>query len=130
MSKYKWISKEVVLAIHAEQINEHGGQEGARDLSLLESALSKPKNKLAYNPKATPEALAASYCFGIINNHPFIDGNKRTGFVVMNLFLELNKLYITADKRSKYITIMEVASGIMTEKELSIWLKRNIAKLL
>lgn len=129
MSKYKWISKEVVLAIHAEQINEHGGQEGVRDLSLLESALSKPKNKLAYNTKAKPEDLAASYCFGIINNHPFIDGNKRTGFVVMNLFLELNQFYITADKRNKYIIIMKVASGMITEKELSIWLKRNVAKL-
>ncbi len=128
MAKFIWVREDVVLAIHAMQICEHGGQDGVRDIGLLQSALSRPVNRLAYNPKAKVEELAASYCFGIINNHPFVDGNKRTGYVVMNLFLELNGFLLSAAKISKYEVIMKVASGKMSEVKLAEWLKSNIKR--
>ena len=89
MSKYKWILESTVHAIHDEQIAEHGGLQGTRDITLLQSALARPQNLSLYeNPDIA--ALAACYAVGIAKNHPFNDGNKRTAFVVMELFLLLN----------------------------------------
>jgi len=89
MKEPTWILDEVVEAIHLRQIAEHGGSEGVRDTGLLSSALARPKNLFAYsNPKPDLAALAASYAFGIVKNHPFVDGNKRTAYVVCGTFLE------------------------------------------
>ena len=84
-----WLSLKIVLAIHDEQLAEHGGATGLRDAGLLESALARPLNHASY---ADPEVaeLAALYALGIVRNHPFVDGNKRTGYVARETFLELN----------------------------------------
>ena len=98
MSAWVWIQREVIVAIHEMQLAEHGGLEGVRDAGLLDSALGRPQNLAAYEaPDAA--ALAAAYGWGISRNHPFIDGNKRTGFVAAELFLSLNGYELTEQLR-------------------------------
>src|SRR5258708_10491386 len=97
MSKPIWIEAELVLAIHDRQLVEHGGAAGLRDEALLHSALGRPKNQLAYESADVVE-LAVTYTAGIVQNHPFVDGNKRTGFVVGILFLQLNGYPVTASE--------------------------------
>src|SRR5215471_16334060 len=98
----EWVRRDAALAIHDEQLAEHGGLSGVRDIGLLESALARPQQLKAYG-KPSPDiaALAAAYAFGIARNHPFIDGNKRTSSVVTRLFLTLNGYDITADDLSR-----------------------------
>ncbi|MES2460133.1 MAG: type II toxin-antitoxin system death-on-curing family toxin, partial [Armatimonadota bacterium] len=99
-----WLREDVVLAIHRRQLAEHGGSEGVRDSGLLSSALARPQNLLAYG-EPTPDlpSLAAAYAFGIVRNHPFVDGNKRTGYVVCRTFLIINGQDITASQQEKYL---------------------------
>lgn len=125
----KWISEETVLAIHRRQISEHGGKDGIRDYGLLRSALAKPQNNLAYGENVELADLAAAYAFGIEKNHPFVDGNKRTAFVVMRTFLLLNGFDLKASQEEKYLTIMELASGTLTENELADWIESRLQKL-
>ncbi|MGL5074500.1 MAG: type II toxin-antitoxin system death-on-curing family toxin, partial [Waterburya sp.] len=89
MSVPIWVEEEVVIAIHLRQLAEHGGSDGIRDRGLLESALFRPRNLFNYG-NSTIFDLAAAYGYGITSNHPFIDGNKRTSYVVMRTFLKLN----------------------------------------
>ncbi len=119
-----WIRDDVVRAIHRRQLAEHGGSEGVRDAGLLDSALARPKNLFAY-ADAAPElaALAAAYAIGIIKNHPFVDGNKRTAFVVSRTFLVLNGVDIDATKEEKYRTFMKAAAGMLTQDELADWFR-------
>ena len=127
MSGY-WIKIDRVLAIHARQIAEHGGEDGTRDRGLLESALARPENIAAYVPDADIAELAAAYAFGLIQNHPFIDGNKRTGYVVMETFLIRNGQRLDAAPQEKFRTIMGIADGTLTEDDLSQWLRPRIAR--
>ena len=122
-----WIAKSVALAIHEEQIAEHGGASGIRDDALLESALARPQNLAAYG-EPDLAALAASYAFGIARNHPFLDGNKRTSYVVTRLFLRLNGRDIKADEASRLQTWLALAAGNLTEEELADWLRTNLSK--
>jgi len=127
MPKPVWVRDDVVLAIHRRQIAEHGGLEGLRDIKLLESALAKPKNLYRYsNPKATIPMLAAGYAYGLTQNHPFVDGNKRTAFTVCRLFLRLNGMDLSASQEEKYKIFMKLASGKLTEKKLAEWLLHNL----
>jgi death-on-curing protein len=119
-----WIDLEVVLAIHDEQLAEHGGQAGVRDRGLLESALARPRNQFAYGEHALPR-LAASYAFGISRNHPFLDGNKRTSLVVAELFLDLNGLELTASDAECVTTFLQLAAGDLTEEQLTEWIARH-----
>jgi death-on-curing protein len=122
---WRWLSKAAALAFHEEQIGEHGGAFGVRDLGLLESALARPENLAAYEePDAA--ALAAAYAFGIAKNHPFVDGNKRTAAVLMETFLALNGFELTADDASLVVTILALAAGDMNEVELAAWLRANL----
>lgn len=98
---------------------------GVKDKGLLLSALAKPRNLHVYNANADIFSLAAAYGFGITQNHPFADGNKRTGYVVMNLFLALNGAGILASNDDKYKTMLQLASGNMSEEELTKWLRKN-----
>ena len=118
-----WINRELVLAIHSRQLAEHGGADGVRDEGLLESALARPRNRFAYEDP-TPEipVLAAAYAFGIARNHAFVDGNKRTAYVVCRTFLLLNGLDLTADRVERYTTFLSLAEGALTETELAVWL--------
>jgi death-on-curing protein len=121
-----WIRKDVVLAVHRRQIAEHGGVDGVRDSGLLESALSKPENLFHYeNPRPDIALLAASYAYGVVRNHPFIDGNKRTALVVCMLFLKLNGVELIASGEEKYQIFMELAAGGLTEKSLSEWIRAH-----
>lgn len=121
-----WINHEVVTAIHQRQIAEHGGIDGIRDKALLESALSKPLNRYSYdNPPPSIAQMAASYAYGIIKNHPFIDGNKRTSFVICMLFLQLNGLKCNAAKEDTYKVFISLASGGISEEEFAAWIAAN-----
>ena len=119
------LTLDAVLAIHRRQIAEHGGEAGLRDLGLLESALSRPRNIIAYAEKADTAASAAAYAFGIAKNHPFLDGNKRTALVVMRTFLILNGTDIDASQQDKYQTILALADGRLTEPDLAEWIRRQ-----
>jgi death-on-curing protein len=124
MSGPIWIDLEVVLAIHDEQLAEHGGQVGVRDRGLLESALARPLNQFGYGESSLAR-LAAAYAFGISRNHPFLDGNKRTSLVVAELFLELNGLELSASDAACVTTFLSLAAGDLTEDELAEWVTEN-----
>jgi death-on-curing protein len=115
MNEPIWIENELVLAIHDRQLVEHGGAEGLRDEALLHSALGRPRNPFTYETTDVV-ALAAKYTAGIVQNHPFVDGNKRTGFVVGVLFLELNGHRFTASEETAAQAVLELAAGRMDEK--------------
>ena len=124
---WRWISKEAVLAIHKEQLAEHGGSPGIRDEGLLESALNRPYNLFVYNNPGIAE-LAAAYAFGIVQNHPFIDGNKRTGFIVAVTFLILNGFDVIASEKDVIEIFLQLAESKLPEEDLSIWFKNNLIK--
>ena len=124
MRKPVWVRRDVVLAFHDRLLAEHGGAAGLRDEGLLESALGKPQNLFTYgNP--TLFDLAASYAFGLVKNHPFIDGNKRIGFATAVLFLELNGLRFTAPEVEVVLNTLALAAGKMSEAAYATWLKAN-----
>ena len=112
MKELIWIADGVVLAIHRRQLAEHGGLDGIRDEGLLQSALYRPQNLLAYSESPPDVAsLAAAYAYGIVKNHPFVDGNKRTAYVVMRTFLKLNGYDIQSSSEEKYQVWISLAEG-------------------
>ena len=123
-----WIPLEFVLEIHSKQILEHGGGDGVRDLALLESGLARPENAFAYGV-GDLSSLAALYGTGIIQNHPFIDGNKRTGLVVLELFLELNGWRSSASDEETLAAILSVASGEWNDEALANWLREFASRV-
>ena len=125
MNEPVWILDNVVVAVHQILLAEHGGTPGIRDEALLNSALAKPKQRFAYEPESSIFELAASYSFGIANNHPFVDGNKRTAFTVAVIFLELNGVSLEAPEPEVVIFFENLASGNLTEYELAEWLSGN-----
>ncbi len=125
MSEPVWIDDALVLAIHDRQLVEHGGAAGVRDESLLQSALGRPPNHLAYASSDIIE-LAMLYTAGILQNHPFVDGNKRTGFVVGVLFLELNGYRFTASEEAAAQSIIELAAGTIDETGFCAFLRANV----
>lgn len=120
-----WLLPAVVRAIHDEQIAEHGGGGGLRDAGLLESALDRPRDLLAYGT-LDMAALAAALGHGIARNHPFVDGNKRTAFVAVELFLELNDHALTADDAECVIVMLRLAEGSIGENDFAAWLRDRI----
>jgi death-on-curing protein len=121
---WRWLSKRAVLAIHAEQLAEHGGAPGIRDEGLLESALARPRHRAAYAQRDAAD-LAAAYGYGIVRNHPFVDGNKRTGFVAAATFLLLNGRAFEAAEADVATTFEQLAAGALTEQRLAEWLRVN-----
>ena len=119
-----WLSGDVLLAVHDEQLAEHGGAAGVRDLGLFESALSRPRNLVGYGNPDVCE-LAAAYGYGLARNHPFIDGNKRTAFVAVELFLVLNGFQLLADDASCILTMLSLAAGDLEEAAFADWLRQN-----
>jgi death-on-curing protein len=117
-----WLELTVVLAIHDEQLAEHGGQPGVRDYAALDSALSRPRHRFAYGSTSLAE-LAASLAFGISRNHPFIDGNKRTSLVVAELFLSLNAVELRATDADCVATFLALAAGELSQDQLTAWLE-------
>ncbi len=124
MRKWVWIERSVILAAHEEQLADHGGSPGIRDAGLLDSALARPLNRAAYGKPDAAE-LAAAYAFGLAANHPFVDGNKRTAFVAMELFLALNGHELVADDAGCVMTMLAVAAGTMKEADFAERVRRN-----
>lgn len=124
MSRWIWIEEAVVWAVHEAQLAEHGGSAGIRDSGLLASALARPLNLAAYgNPDGA--ALAAAYGYGLARNHPFIDGNKRTAFVCVELFLALNGSSLSADDANCVATMLALAAGDLAEADFAAWLRTH-----
>ena len=126
-ANWVWIDGTVIRAVHDEQLAEHGGAEGLRDLGLLESALARPPQLAAYGEPDTA-ALAAAYGFGLARNHPFVDGNKRTAFVAVELFLTLNSTTLTANDVECVLTMLDLAAGHLTEPAFAEWLRENTTR--
>lgn len=124
MTDWAWVTRDVVLAIHDEQLAEHGGATGVRDPGALDSALARPLNLVAYGAPDVA-ALAAAYAFGLAKNHAFVDGNKRTAFVVAEVFLDLNGFTLLADDADCVLTMLRLAASDLDEAGFADWLRRN-----
>jgi len=124
-----WIREVEVLALHRRLLSQFGGSDGVRDVALLDSALARPKNRLAYAElPPTLAELAAAYAFGICRNRPFVDGNKRTAMAVAFLFSEFNGAEVTASQQEAYLTFLGLAAGSTSEEELAVWFANNSAQ--
>ena len=117
-----WLTRELLLAVHDEQVAEHGGASGVRDLGLLESALARPLNRAAYGQADLAE-LGALYALAIARNHPFIDGNKRTAFVALETFLLLNGAELTASDAEATVLMLDMAAGAVDEAGFITWVR-------
>lgn len=126
MTEPRWLNILHVLAIHSDQIRAHGGSLGLRDRGLLESALERPRSRRHYDSGADLAALAAAYGFGLAQNHPFVDGNKRVSFQAMYLFLGLNGFRIEAPEEEVVTLVLSLASGQLDEPDLADWLRQHI----
>ncbi|MFY8047584.1 MAG: type II toxin-antitoxin system death-on-curing family toxin [Erythrobacter sp.] len=125
MSGWRWVSHRAALTAHAEQIAEHGGGAGIRDMGVFESAMARPQQLEAYGePDAA--ALAAAYAFGLARNHPFVDGNKRTANVVSLLFLLKNGWRVQADDADMTVAFIALAAGELSEDELADWFRQRV----
>lgn len=124
---WTWIAQHTINAIHDEQLAEHGGLPGLRDASMLESAMARPQQLAAYG-EPDLAALAASYGFGVAKNHPFVDGNKRTAFVAVELCLALNGGELLADDVACTMTMLALAAGELDEAAFAEWFRRNSAR--
>ncbi len=124
MTDPTWIDAQDALALHERLLSIHGGAEGLRDLALLESALARPRQLLAYAETSTLVELVAAYTFGLVRDHPFVDGNKRTGFIVGVLFLELNGRAFTATEEEATQAVLALAASNMDEADYAAFLHR------
>ena len=128
---WRWITKSALLLLHGESLAEHGGLAGLRDEGLLDSALARPLNLLAYadlaDPAGPPDvpALAASYAAGLAKNHAFVDGNKRVAFLASGLFLYLNGYRLQASQADATVTVYGLDSGDLTESDFAAWLRAH-----
>lgn len=125
MKRPKWLDVGIVMAIHGEAVYEFGGLGGLRDRGLLESAVDRPRNHLAYEPKSRLFQLAAALCFGLVKNHAFTDGNKRTALLAARAFLFLNGVALEPAEEDEVLTMVAVADGALDERRLAQWLKVN-----
>jgi death-on-curing protein len=124
MSDWRWIDRRALLLLHDESIAEHGGAAGIRDEGLLDSALARPLNLMAYGDPDWAE-LAASYGVGLAKNHPFVDGNKRAAFLAVGLFLALNGHRLVATQADATLTMLAVAAGSLDEPGFAAWLRTH-----
>ena len=121
----RWISKRALLLLHDESLAQHGGASGIRDDGLLESALARPQNLLAYGSPDIVE-LAASYAYGLAKNHPFVDGNKRAAFLATGLFLALNGQRLVVAQAEAAVMVLDLAAGEITEAAFADWLRAHL----
>ncbi len=119
-----WILERVVLAAHSRLLAAHGGAEGLRDSGLLESALARPRQHYSYSSPDIIE-LAALYTAALVRNHPFVDGNKRTGFAIGVAFLELNGFVLQASEADATQAVLALAAGDIDESGYATWLRSN-----
>lgn len=124
MNDWTWVGRDIALAVHAEQLREHGGGEGVRSLALLESALARPQQLASYGE---PDAfdVAAAYAFGVARNHPFVDGNKRTAWVLARLFIAIHDIGLSFDDVDATQTMLNLATGQLDEAAFAQWLREK-----
>ena len=127
MKEPVWLTTQLVIAFHAEQLKLFGGPEGIRDETMLESALGLPQNKFAYE-KTDLADLAAAYAFGVAKNHPFVDGNKRAALLAAIVFLGLNGVDLVADNAEAVVMIRGLAVGEVAEEGLARWIRDTLAR--
>jgi death on curing protein len=120
-----WLTRELLLAVHDEQIAEHGGASGIRDMGLLESAIARPMNHAGYGEADVAE-LGALYALAIARNHPFVDGNKRTAFVALETFLVLNGLELTANDAEATVMMLDMAAGTVSDTTFIEWVRASV----
>lgn len=126
MKEPKWLLLETVVAVHQVLIADHGGLPGIRDLALLESALSRPRQQVAYGDDYGLPELAAAYCYGLARNHPFVDGNKRVALTIAGVFLAMNGFEFDASEAEAVVMIEQLASGKIEEADLAAWFADNV----
>lgn len=126
MDEPTWLSRLAVDALHLDQLREHGGLRGIRDENALESALARPLQRRAYDPGADLPALAAAYGFGLVQDHPYADGNRRIGFIALATFLEISGLVLKATDAEVVATMDALAAGRSSEEELATWIRHNL----
>jgi death-on-curing protein len=125
VSEWIWLDEQVALAVHERALTVHGGADGVKDVGLLESALARPKNVSVYVENADVIDLAAAYTAGVVKGHPFIDGNKRTGFVLGVLFLELNGVRFIASEEAAAQAVLALAAGALDDAGYAAFLREN-----
>jgi death on curing protein len=125
VTDWKWLRDDLALAIHEEQLAEHGGGEGVRDEGALQSALARPRSLAGYGDPDAP-ALGAAYAFGVVRNHPFVDGNKRTAWVLARLFLQLNGASLEFREAEAVLVMLSLAAGEIGEEELAGWFRERV----
>ena len=125
MKEPDWVLAEVVTAVHQMLLAEHGGAPGIRDHTLLESALNRPRQRFEYADDSSIFDLAASYCYGLASNHPFVDGNKRIALTVAAIFLEINGYFLDSPEPDTVVVIKDLAAGRLTEEDLSHWFSEH-----
>ena len=128
MKRLRWLTAKAVLAIHEELIVRYGGVSGLRDDGLLESAVARPQNLVAYGQKISVASLSAAYAWGLLRNHPFVDGNKRTALAAMVVFLELNGWELGCSEAEETAMVLRAAAGEVTERAWTEWVRRNAKK--
>lgn len=126
MTEPRWVNRQALQILHDKSLAEHGGLKGLRDEGMLESALAKPLNLFHYENCTETVRLATAYGFGLAKNHPFLDGNKRTAFIAVALFLKLNGLSLQAGQVEAYEAMIHVADSSWTEEEFAAWLRKNV----
>jgi death on curing protein len=124
---WQWIDRDVLLMLHDESLAEHGGGVGIRDAGLLDSALARPLNTVAYGAPDIAE-LAAAYGFGLAKNHPFVDGNKRAAFLAVGLFLYLNGHRLTASQADATRAILALAASEIGESQFAQWIRDHLCE--
>lgn len=125
MTNWRWLDQRLAAALHSEQIAEHGGTEGLRDEGLLTSALSRPKNLASYSEPDAAD-LAAAYAWGIVRNHPFVDGNKRVALILCETFLAINGYALDVEDLPLTVTFLDLAAEKIDEAALAAWLRARI----
>jgi death-on-curing protein len=123
MAEPKWITESIAVYIHDDQIASHGGSYGILNSDLLSSAIARPRNQFGYERVDSLPRLAASYGYGLVKNHPFVDSNKRTAFQVMFAFLRINGLYLDAPESEVVIVMQQVAEGKINQEQLAVWIE-------
>ena len=125
---WRWIDRRLLVILHDESLAEHGGASGLRDEGLLESALARPLNLVAYGQPDVAE-LAAAYGVGLAKNHPFVDGNKRAAFLAVGLFLRMNGHRLTATQADATVTMLGVAAGEINDADFARWLRAHSVRV-
>jgi death-on-curing protein len=125
MNEPIWIRREALLFLHSASLAAHGGASGIRDEGLLDSALARPRNRFLYEPETDIAGLAASYAFGLAQNHPFVDGNKRAAFHALGLFLSINGFEVVAGQVDAIQTILAIAASQLSEDRLAEWIRTH-----